>query len=116
MGRDPASIMHAAVTERRIVKNIEFRISLTIKIDINEYCAALRIGDVRLRNRVSATLRSVDLPERKRARIRQLESMYRVVNFVFDLRARHDLKLERLHVWHIERGIENLRHHTICQR
>jgi len=65
---------------------------------------------------VGATLCAVDLPESKRRGIRQLESMHCDVNLVFDLRSLHNLKLERLHVRHIDRRIEHFRHHAISQR
>ena len=83
---------------------------------MDEHRVAVRIRGVSFRDRVSPILRTVDLPERKRGRIRHLESMHRVLGFVFSLRASDDRELQTSQVWHIDGWIKHFRHHTVRER
>ena len=58
-------------------------------VNVDQHCVALRIGDVSLRDRVCAALRSIDLAKGQRRWIGQLESMDSVVNLIFNLLRRY---------------------------
>src|SRR5262249_37405637 len=95
------------------VIDIKFRTALALKVDVNQHRATLRIGDISLRDRVTTTLRAIDLSKRKRRRVRQFELVNSVVDLVFKLFARLYLKVKHSNVRLINRGIEHFRHHTV---
>src|SRR5689334_1267029 len=95
---------------------MQLRVGLSFEVNTDQHGTTPRIGYVSLRDRVSAALRAIDLPESQRRRIRQLESMLGVINFVFDLCPQRDLKPESSHARPVEHWIKHFRHHTVRQR
>ena len=82
--------MHSTVVQRRVIVNIEIVCCATVKVDVDQNCAALGIGYIGLRDCVVTTLSGVDLPKQKRARIGHFNSMVRIVAFRFNLAADND--------------------------
>src|SRR6266478_5661952 len=54
--------MHSTVVQRRVIINIEIVCGATVKVDVDQNCAALGIGYIGLRDCVITTLSGVDLP------------------------------------------------------